>query len=220
MFFCQGLPDLPSTLDELMSETRRSYSPKQLADKLGVSVQTVQRWADAGHVKVWKTLGGHRKIDAASADALIQTMRAAGGDAPPRAGNGQRTGAPCVLLVDDDPAALALVELLVDEVFPDALISKARNGFQALEAIGRATPDILVTDIVMPHIDGFEMLRHVAAREGRPALIIATSVLAHEEVERMGGLPSGVVFLHKPLAPDAFVGLLRSHPAGGVGTPE
>jgi excisionase family DNA binding protein len=48
-----------------MSETRRSYSPKQLADELGVSVQTIQRWADAGHLKAWKTLGGHRKIDGA-----------------------------------------------------------------------------------------------------------------------------------------------------------
>jgi excisionase family DNA binding protein len=197
-----------------MSETRPSYSPKQLADKLGVSVQTVQRWADAGQVKAWKTPGGHRKIDAASADALIQSMRAAAGDDASTSahnGNAPRDGFPSILLVDDDLAALAVAGLLVEEVYPEALIGTARNGFQALEAIGRATPDILITDIVMPHIDGLEMLRHVAGRAGRPSLIIATSVLAHEEVERMGGLPSGVIFMHKPLAPDALVGLLRSH---------
>jgi excisionase family DNA binding protein len=200
--------------EEPMSVTRLSYSPKQLADKLGVSVQTVQRWTDAGQVKAWKTPGGHRKIDAASADALIQSMRAAGGDeASKHSGNEPRDGFPSILLVDDDLAALEIVGLLVEEVYPDALVGTARNGFQALEAIGRATPDILITDIVMPHIDGLEMLRHVAGRAGRPSLIIATSVLAHEEVERMGGLPSGVVFMHKPLAPDALVGLLRSHRA-------
>lgn len=196
-----------------MSENRRSYSPKQLADKLGVSVQTVQRWADAGQLKAWKTLGGHRKIEAASADALIRSMRATEDGAPKRKVNAPSEGFPSVLLVDDDLAALEVAGLLVEEVYPGALIGTAQNGFQALEAIGRATPDILITDIVMPHIDGLEMLRHVAARAGRPSLIIATSVLAREEVERMGELPAGVVFMHKPLAPDAFVGLLRSHTA-------
>ena len=195
-----------------MNENRRSYSPKQLADELGVSVQTVQRWADAGLVKAWKTLGGHRKIDAASADSLIQAMRTAGDDASAR-GRAVRPGAsPRVLIVDDDPAALQVVELLIEETFPGAQIETARNGFLALQALGRATPDILVTDIVMPHIDGFEMLRHLATQDSRPALVVVTSVLEHDDVERKGGLPPGVVFLHKPLDQDAFVALLRSKP--------
>ena len=190
-----------------MSENRSSYSPKQLADELGVSVQTAQRWADAGYVKAWKTLGGHRKIDAAPADALIQAMRPAGGGPPSDA-------SPHVLLVDDDPAALQVAELLVEESLPEARISRARNGFQALQAMGRAMPDILVTDIVMPHIDGFEVLRHVAAQPSRPALVVVTSVLEQEELQRNGGLPAGVVCLPKPLDQDAFVALLRSRAPG------
>jgi excisionase family DNA binding protein len=189
-----------------MDESKPSYSPRQLAEVLGVSVQSVQRWVDAGRLKAWKTPSGHRKIDGASAQALIDAMRAGGGHA-----RGERDdSSPSVLIVDDDPAALELVEMLVEEAFPSAVVTKAHNGFEGLQALGRQTPDILVTDIVMPHIDGLEMLRHVAMQPDRPGLVIATSFLQQDEVERRGGL-DGVRFLPKPLDPVAFLALLRAH---------
>jgi len=184
----------------------RSYSTRQLADLLGVSVQTVQRWVDAGYVKAWKTPSGHRKIDADAADALIASTGAAGAKT---AGEMARR----VLIVDDDPAALSVLELLVEEALPAAAITKAENGFEALLAIGRATPDILVTDIVMPHIDGLQMLKHVATQAVRPSLVIVTTFLTSDELDDAGGLPAGVHYLPKPVDQDAFKALLRGHPA-------
>lgn len=202
---------MPGAAEELMGESKASYSPRQLAQVLGVSVQSVQRWVDAGRLKAWKTPSGHRKIDAASAQSLIDAMRAGGGE--PQGAGGESS--PRVLIVDDDPAALELVEMLVEEAFPSAVIAKARNGFEGLQALGRMTPDILVTDIVMPHIDGLEMLRHVATQPDRPGLVIATSFLQQDELERRGGLQDGVAFLPKPLDPVAFLALLRMRPEGG-----
>jgi len=188
-----------------MAASNSSYSPRQLAQVLGVSVQSVQRWVDAGRLKAWKTPSGHRKIDGASAQALIDAMRAGGGEAPAAAGG----PSPRVLVVDDDPAALELVEMLVEEAIPGAAVIKARNGFEGLQALGRATPDILVTDIVMPHIDGLEMLRYVATQADRPGLVIAMSFLQPDELAQRGGLGPGVAFLPKPLDSAAFVALLR-----------
>lgn len=185
-----------------MGDKQNPYSPRQLAEVLGVSVQSVQRWADAGRLKAWKTPSGHRKIDAASAQALIEAMRSASGGAAAGV-------APRVLIVDDDPVALELVEMLVEEAFPAAVITKARNGFEGLQALGRETPDVLVTDIVMPHIDGLAMLRHVAAQPDRPGLVIASSFLQQDELEQRGGL-DGVAFLPKPLDQAAFLALLRT----------
>lgn len=186
-----------------MVEKKSSYSPRQLAEVLGVSVQSVQRWVDAGRLKAWKTPSGHRKIDAASAQALIESMRSASDD------GARAVESPRVLIVDDDPAALELVQMLVEEAFPAAVISKASNGFEGLQALGRQTPDVLVTDIVMPHIDGLAMLRHVAMQPDRPGLVIASSFLQQDEVQQRGGL-DGVAFLPKPLDSAAFLMLLRT----------
>ena len=51
-----------------------SYSTAHLARRLGVSVPTVQRWVDLGHLKAWKTVGGHRRIDAESAENFIRVQ--------------------------------------------------------------------------------------------------------------------------------------------------
>jgi len=48
-----------------------SYSTAHVAKQLGISVPTVQRWVDAGQRKAWKTPGGHRRIDADSAERLF-----------------------------------------------------------------------------------------------------------------------------------------------------
>ncbi len=192
-----------------MPDARRSYSTFQLAEELGVSVQTVQRWVDAGHIKAWKTVGGHRKIDADSADAWIRAMRA--GSEATETTLAAMTDAPLrALLVDDDAAFLDVVATLVADVMPGAVVEKQSNGFQALQSMARVTPDLLVTDIVMPHIDGLEMLRHVAAQAARPSLVVVTSVLTLDDVQRRGALPAGVEFLPKPLEQDRFAALLRS----------
>jgi excisionase family DNA binding protein len=49
----------------------RTYSTVEVARRLGVSIQTVQRWVDSGKLKAWKTFGGHRRIEAESAEKLL-----------------------------------------------------------------------------------------------------------------------------------------------------
>lgn len=176
----------------------RSYTTIEVARRLGVSLQTVQRWVDSGRLKAWKTLGGHRRIEAESAEALFRTQAAAGPEAnepAPVVAGGTR-----VLVVDDDPLDLELMVTMVRQILPDAAIDTATDGFQALLGVGKAPPDVLITDINMPHMDGFEMIRSLAEIAFQaPSAIVAVSSLSPSDLAARGRLLPGVHFLSKPV---------------------
>lgn len=185
-----------------------SHSTAAVARRLGVSIPTVQRWVDQGHLRAWKTVGGHRRIDAASIDAFIQSRE------PQDGYRGVIEADPvdlCVLIVDDNPDDRDLLTSLIETALPEAAIVTAENGFEGLLAIGQKTPDILITDIVMPHMNGFEMLRHVATQsEARPKVVIAISSRTPLQFAELGPLPDDVQFLPKPIDAERFVEALQA----------
>ncbi len=202
-----------------------SYSTADVARRLGVSIPTVQRWVDSGHLLAWKTVGGHRRIDARSADAFIRAhghahddddaaataATAATATASSSAGAAPVGQPPAVLVVDDNPDDRDVLVALVEMALPGAAIHVARNGFEALMALGRALPQLVVTDLSMPHMDGFEMIRHLAAKfDGAGPLILAVSAVDPASLAGREPLPADVRFLPKPVEPDRFVALVRT----------
>ncbi|MFL6699215.1 MAG: response regulator [Vitreoscilla sp.] len=175
-----------------------SYSTAYLARRLGVSVPTVQRWVDLGHLKAWKTVGGHRRIDAESAEAFIRTQAQQRG--------GEAAAPFSVLVVDDNPDDRDVLCALVDIAAPGARITCAANGFEALIEVGKAMPDLIVTDLTMPHMDGVQMIRHLSTQgRARPPAIVAVSAQSPAHVDKLGGLPPGVTLLAKPVETTKFV---------------
>jgi excisionase family DNA binding protein len=192
-----------------------SYSTADVARRLGVSVPTVQRWVDLGHLKAWKTVGGHRRIEAESAERLFREQQSTAPTAP----------APlAAMVVDDNPDDRDLLSALLDHALPGVAVSLHDNGFQALVAIGQAVPDVLVTDIAMPHMDGLEMLRQLASRcPVRPRVIVAVSSQTPGQLSKRGGLPADLRFVPKPIDPAVFIETVRealgdSAPPVTVGT--
>jgi two-component system, LytTR family, response regulator len=83
-----------------------------------------------------------------------------------------------VLIVDDEePARRLLAELLAGE--PEvAVVGQCRNGFEAVQAIQGAPPDLVLLDVQMPKLDGFEVLELIPGEsEGRrrPAVVFVTA---------------------------------------------
>lgn len=210
----------------------KTYTTREVARMLGVTVQTVQRWVDAGHLSAWRTAGGHRRLAVDSVEAFIRHshLQLAGGAPAPASRFAAAAPAPAVaaataivppvpavpapevepargaltvLVVDDDEGDRELAIHAIRASLPDAVVLEADNGFAGLIQLGRQAVDVLVTDINMPHLDGLEMLRTVRLD---PALyrirIAAMSSFDLDEVKRRGGLPDGVAFLPKPLARD------------------
>lgn len=94
---------------------------------------------------------------------------------------------PNILVADDSPVERRLVGALLTRQIPDVTIIYASDGLQALEAIGKATFDVIVTDYQMPHLDGLELVERSASLcPGVPVVVItgcgseATAVRALE----------------------------------------
>lgn len=185
-----------------------SYSTAEVAQRLGVSIPTVQRWVDAGHLKAWKTMGGHRRIEAESAELLFASrLPVAAEQAMPAAGDSPLS----IMVVDDNPDDRDILAVLIDISCPGALLRIEEGPIQALLAIGQAPPDILITDILMPHMNGIEMLRQLTSQGSlRPEAIIAVSSKTVQQLSQLGRLPDGVQFAAKPLDHVAFIAQLQA----------
>ncbi len=183
-----------------------SYSTAHVAKRLGISVPTVQRWVDTGQLQAWKTPGGHRRIDAESAERLFEAQAQ---DLPTTLD--RAADALSVVLVEDNAADRDVLTLLVNEALPGAQVVVFESGIQALVAIGQQAPDIVITDILMPHMNGIEMLRQLATQcVVRPRLIVAVSSFTPEQLAQKGELPPGVRSIRKPIDPQPFIAVLQS----------
>lgn len=179
----------------------RSYSTAYVAKRLGISIPTVQRWVDGGRLRAWKTPGGHRRIEADGADRLFAEQQALAS----RAHEPLR-----VVVVEDNPDDRDLMRVLLDELLPGCELRSFDNPIPALVAIGQEVPDVLISDVVMPHMDGLEMLRQLAGRcVVQPRRLLVLTSLSDTELARMGGLPEGVTLLRKPLDVGALALALR-----------
>jgi len=175
---------------------------RQAAERIGVSHRTVQMWVENGTLQAWKTAGGHRRIAVESVERLLSERRTALAGVP-RPTPALRPIAPTactrsVLIVDDDAMLLRLYELEISTWGLDLAVRKASNGIEALIRIGEARPDILVSDLHMPGLDGFGMIRTLRNNPATASLpLVVVSGMDKPMVLAMG-LPADVAYLTKP----------------------
>lgn len=171
-------------------------STKEAATMLGVSHRTVQLWVESGVLQAWKTAGGHRRIALTSVNRLVE-QRSQAIQAP--AAQDEAQGDRKVLLVDDDATMLRLYELEIGGWDTPLDVIKASNGFEALIKIGEAKPDLLISDLSMPGMDGFRMIRTLRADSayGNMAIIVISG-LDRATIKSMG-LPEDIPVFSKPV---------------------
>ena len=115
-----------------------------------------------------------------------------------------------VLIVDDDPDMLDWLELQLAVRFPDAQVRRAEDGLRAMEQIDIRLPNLIITDLDMPGLNGVELTRHLRATPGGETtpLIVITAVGGPPDWQRLQALgASGFHF--KPVDPDALAALVR-----------
>jgi PAS domain S-box-containing protein len=109
-----------------------------------------------------------------------------------------------VLVVDDDPDGRELIALLLRDA--GAGVTVAASATEALRALGSARPDVLISDLAMPEIDGYELIRRVRSSAGG-AGIGALALTAHASAEaRATAFMAGFdTYVSKPVDPGELV---------------
>lgn len=100
-----------------------------------------------------------------------------------------------VLAVDDEPLALRRVELAVSEMVDVTLVGQARSGAEGLELVRALRPDVLLLDIHMSNLDGFELIEQLDGH-GAPFVIFVT---AHEKFALRAFEVGAIDYVLKPL---------------------
>ena len=164
------------------------------AKLLGLSVGTIQALVEKNELQAWKTQGGHRRI---SMPSIRQYQRKHNIPLSKIENNQPQLK---VLAVDDDPIVLEMLRnFSLHCQFPVDLTTMS-SGLEALIDIASIQPNVLIVDLNMPDVDGFEVLRKLRGNVQFDKMsCLAISALTPEEVEARGGLPDGVVFMPKPL---------------------
>lgn len=172
-------------------------STKEAADLLGVSIKTAQLWVETGVLQAWKTPGGHRRIRRESVDTLLREREPL---ARQPAAVAQTTGLFTVLVVDDDPRLIELYRLNIESWELPVRLVTASDGFSGLISIGEVRPDLLISDLHMPGINGFRMISTLRSAPSCAGLrVIIVSGLSAAEIQDQGGLPPDVEAFAKPI---------------------
>src|SRR5437763_15602590 len=117
------------------------------------------------------------------------------------------TDGPRVLVVDDDPQLRDALSRALELDGYD--VSTASNGVEALDAISRARPDLMLLDVMMPYVGGLDVCRTLRERKDKLPILVLT---ARDEVgDRVAGLDAGADdYLTKPFALEELRARLRA----------
>mgnify|MGYP000650088543 CR=1 FL=1 len=180
------------------------YSTTQAAKILNVTARTVQLWADSGLLLVGKTPGGHRRIKGESIQQLLKSMAITPQDVsehPPKKS---------VLIVDDDPEFQKILRKKIEKWEFGLTIITANDGYQGLIKVGHLQPDIVLTDLKMPNMNGLHMIAALkSSSELKHSKIVVITGLSPQAMDSKWLKDSGVPILGKPVPFDTLKQIIK-----------
>jgi excisionase family DNA binding protein len=169
----------------------------QAATYLGVAQSTIRKWSDGGRLPAFYTPGGHRRFRRSDLDSFLAGSRGTPAE-----------GTQVVLVVDDDERVREFVRVNLE--LDGFVVREAANAEDGLAALDEQPPDLVLLDVMMPEVDGWEMLRRVQEKHGALPVVMFSGKVEEAEADARGAQ----AFIGKPFDPqqliDATKQLLRS----------
>jgi excisionase family DNA binding protein len=178
-------------------QTTSSGEPEWLtlgeaARYLGVAQSTIRKWSDNGRVRAFYTPGRHRRYRREDLDAFLASS------------GPEATGGPLVLIVDDDQAVREYVRVNLEAEGYN--VREAGNAEEGLSVLEESQPDLVLLDVMMPQVDGWEMLQRLQERHGEGAVpVVMFSGKVDEQGADVAAQRGAQGFIGKPFDPGQLI---------------
>ena len=157
---------------------------------------TIRKWSDSGRLPAFYTPGGHRRYRRGDLDQFLER----GGSSSPRRAEGRRL----ILIVDDDDRLREFVRVNLE--MEGYAVREASSASEGLTALEEEPPDLILLDVMMPQVDGWEMLRRVQERHGVGTIpVIMFSGKVDEQSLKTATSRGAQGFIGKPFNPQDLI---------------
>src|SRR5436309_7422768 len=179
----------------------------QAAKYLGVAQSTIRKWSDQGRVPAFYTPGGHRRYRRPDLDNFLS-----------RSGpGGTAQQGPLVLIVDDDERVREYVRVNLE--MEGYAVREAGSADEGLAVLEEVSPDLILLDVMMPEVDGWEMLRRLQERHGVGAIpVVMFSGKVEEQTAAEATARGAEGCVGKPFGPQEVIENAKESPPALVKT--
>jgi CheY-like chemotaxis protein len=182
----------------------KNLSTFAIARMLHVDPGSVANWIDQRLLKAHRTPGGHRRV---AVEDLVMFLREHKMPIPDELDSVPNR----VVIVDDEPAITQLIAWAIKAALPDCEVVEAHDGFRAGTIVATLKPDVVILDLRMPGMDGYEVCRLIKTQEStRQADVLAmTAYPSPENVQKIMDCGARVC-MAKPLNMEALLTEVRA----------
>jgi CheY-like chemotaxis protein len=182
----------------------KNLSTFAIAGMLHVDPGSVANWIDQGLLKAHRTPGGHRRV---ATEDLVVFLREHKMPMP----EGLETIPNRILIVDDEPAVTQLIAKAVRKAIPECEVVEAHDGFGAGTIIATLKPDVVILDLRMPGMDGYEVCQLIKSQEStKHAEVLAITAYPSPESEQQILDCGARACFNKPLDMEALLGEVQA----------
>jgi excisionase family DNA binding protein len=183
--------------EQAAAQRRRSGEPDwltlgQAAKYLGVAQSTIRKWSDSGRLTAFYTPGGHRRFRQGDLESFVGSSRGVG------------RARPLVLIVDDDAGLREFLRTNLEH--EGYVVREAGSADEGLAALDDEPPDLILLDVMMPRVDGWEMLRRVREHHGVESIPVVMFSGKVDDDEAATAEEAGAqAFIGKPFDPEQLL---------------
>lgn len=178
-----------------MGNDEKPYTTGEVAEMSHVTINAVKKWISAGKLAAFRTPGGHFRIKKEDFRVFVNKYKFHIKDEilPEKKK---------ILVIDDDPQIVEYLTAVFASDKSGYEVQTASDGYEALIKIGNFMPDIIILDIRMPRVDGYEVIKRLRSNDATKGIkILAATAYGNEDGTRI--VESGAdKCLNKPLNTD------------------